>query len=98
MSFFLIAFGYFSVAASDRHDFFFFGGAEVFNLLGFSVRESIEFVKRTLLFVLADLLVLLELIDGFLDVTADVANGGAVILQDFVELLDHILAALFGEA
>jgi len=39
------------------------------------VGELFEFVERALLFVLADFLILLQFVDGFLDVSADVATA-----------------------
>src|SRR5262249_31489227 len=71
----------------DFHDLFFFGRAQVFDLLGFGVGDLFKFFESTLLFVLADLLVFLELVDRFLDVAADVAHRGAVIFEHLVDVL-----------
>src|SRR5580692_5773295 len=75
-------------------DFFFFYGAEVFDLLGFGVSELFELVERAFLLVLADFLLFFQFIDGFLDVAPNIAHGGAVILEDFVQVLDDVLAAI----
>src|SRR5262249_30657974 len=77
------------LTAEAFHDFFFFGGGELFDFLGFSVGELFEFVERALLLVLADFLVLLEFVDGFLDVAADIADRGAVIFERLVDVLDE---------
>src|SRR5437899_6858676 len=79
----------------DLQNLLFFGGREVLNLLGLRMRDLFHLLDRALVFVLADLLVFLQLVDGFLDVAADVAHRRAVILQNFVQVLHNLLAALF---
>src|SRR6266853_4737481 len=78
-------------------DFFFLHRAEIFDLLGLRLGELFKFFHRPLALVLADFLFLLKLLDCFLDIAADAAHGGAVIFEDFVEMFDDVLAALFGE-
>src|SRR5713101_9005030 len=68
----------------DLQNLLFFGGREILNLLRFGVRDFFHFFQRPLVLVQADLLVFLQLVDGFLDVAADVAHRRAVILQNFV--------------
>ena len=79
------------------HDFFFLGGREVFDLLGFGVGELFELVERALLVVFADFLLFFQFLDGFLDIAADIADGRAVILEDFVDVLDELLAPVLGK-
>ena len=55
--------------------------------------EPFHLFKRALLLVLADFLFFLQFVDGFLDVSPDIAHSGAVILQDFVQVLDDLLAS-----
>src|ERR1700731_257907 len=72
-----------------------FGGRQVLDLLGFRVRNLFHLVQRPFLFILADLLFFLQLVNRFLDVAPDVAHRSAVILQHFVQVLHDILPALF---
>src|SRR5260370_16764148 len=81
--------------SSDRHDLFFFGRAQILDLLGFRVRQLLQLIQRALLLVFADLLILLQLLDGFLRIPASVAPRRAVLFQHFVPLLHNILASLF---
>ena len=88
----------FDFPLADFHYFFFFGGAEIFDFFCFGVGELVQFVEGAFLFVLADLFFLFEFVDGFFEVAADVADGGAVIFEGFVNVLDEFLAALFGRS
>src|SRR5713226_6158857 len=58
------------------HDFFLFGGRQVFNLLGFLVSDFFELFERAFLFVFADFLFFFVFLHRFFDVPADVADGG----------------------
>src|SRR6202795_3074362 len=78
-------------------EFFFFHGAEIFDLFGFRVREFFELIEGAFLLVLADLFLFFQFIDRFLDVAADIAHRSAVILEDLVQVLDDILAAILGQ-
>ena len=73
------------------------GGGEVLEFLGFLVCEFVELIEEALAFVFADFLFLLEFLDGFFNVAADVAHGGAMILQNLVQVFHQVLAALLGE-
>jgi len=81
---------------ADFHYFFFFGGREFFYFLGFGLGEFVEFVEGALLFVLTDLFFFFEFVDGFFQIAADIANGGAVVFEGFVDMLDQFLATFFG--
>ena len=64
--------------------------------IGFAARSALEWerlaqalgvfelVESTFLFVLADLFLFFQFIDRFLDIAADIPQGGAVIFEDFV--------------
>src|SRR5215469_12436235 len=85
-----------SVAALNLRYLLFFGSGEIFDLFGFSVGELFEFFEGALVLVLADFLVFFELVDGFFDVPADVADGGTVVFERLVDLLDELLAPFAG--
>src|SRR3989449_11367177 len=72
------------------HDFFLFGGRQVLNLLGFLVSDFFELFERAFLVVFADFLFFFEFFHRFFDVPPDVADRRAVVLEDFVEVLDQI--------
>src|SRR6267378_359390 len=76
-------------------DFPLFGGGQILDLLGLCMRNLFHLVQRTFLFILADLLFFLQLVDRFLDVAADVAHRRAVILEHLVQVLHDVLPALF---
>src|ERR1700691_34805 len=76
-------------------DLFLFRSREVFDLLGLGVGHLFEFVERSLLVVLADLLLFLKLLDSVFDVSSHAANRGAVIFEHFVNVLGEILASVF---
>ena len=39
----------------------------------------------------------LQLLDRFLDVAANIAHRGAMVLEHLVQMLHHVLAAVFGQ-
>ena len=65
-----------------------------------AIQWSVSFCissSALLLVVFADLLVLEQFLENLVGVAADVADSRAMVFQDFVQVLHHILAALFGE-
>src|SRR5260370_12313370 len=82
----------------DFHDFFFFRFAHLFHLLDFVVSELLNLFHGAFFFVFSDLLVLQRFLNGIVAVAADVADGGAMLLEDFVQMLHHFPAALFGQS
>src|SRR6185437_6860170 len=81
----------------DFHYFLFLGTAHFLHLLDFVIGEALDFLQGTALIVFRDLLVLERLLDKLVSVAADVADGSAVLFQDFVQMLDHVAAALLGQ-
>src|SRR5271154_844904 len=81
---------------SHLHDFGFFLLRELFHAPDFAVGHLLDLFHGALLFVLADLLVLGELLEGVIAVAANVADRGAVLFEHFVEVLADIAAALLG--
>ena len=67
------------------------------SLVDVAVGQLLDLVEGPLLVVLADHLVLEQLLDGFVGVAADVADGHPVVLGAAVQVLDDFLAALLGE-
>src|SRR5579883_938576 len=78
----------------DLQDFLFFALRCLVDLLHEAVRHLLDLVERALLFVLGDLLVLEELLDGLVTVTPDVADAHPVIFGRGMQFLDEVLAAL----
>src|ERR1700675_2775111 len=81
----------------ELQHFFFFGFAHLFHPLDFVVGELLDFVEGALLVVLGNLLVFHRLLDGVVTITTDVADCGAVFFENFMQMLDHVLAPLFGQ-
>src|SRR5208283_4635917 len=77
--------------------FLLFALAHLFHLLNFVVGELLNFIECAFLVVFGNFLVLNRLLDGLVAVAADVANRGAMLFENPVQVLDHVLAALFGE-
>src|SRR5262249_35016799 len=78
------------------HHFFFFCGRELFDFLRFRVSDLFELVQRTLPFVFADFLLLLQFFDSLFHVAPNVSYGRAVILEHLMNVLHKVLAPLFG--
>src|SRR5205814_8366895 len=79
----------------DFHHFFFFHRAQIFNLLRLRMGHLLKLFQRTLLLILANFFILLQSVDGFLDVAANVAHGSAMILEHFVNVFHQFLPTLF---
>src|SRR5438132_6554566 len=82
---------------SDGHDLRFLACNEAVDLGDRAVGELLNLVERTALFVLADLLVLEELLGVLVGVAADVAHRHLAVLAFVADDLGELLAALFGE-
>src|ERR1035437_8510714 len=81
---------------SHLHDFGFFSVGELFHAADLFVGHLLDLFERALLLVLADLLFLGHLLEGVVAVAADVADGGAMLLELAVDVLAGIAAALLG--
>jgi len=84
------------VARSDLHNFGFFLFCHLFHFFDFLVGELLDLVEGALLLVFGDFFVFGGFLDEVVAVAADVADGGAVIFEDAVEVLDDFLAAILG--
>ena len=69
---------------------------ELFHAADFFVGHLLDFFEGALLFVLADLLFFGEFLEGVVAVAADVADRGAVLFEDLVQVLADVAAALLG--
>src|SRR6266852_5652170 len=81
----------------DLDDLFFFGTRGLIQLLHVGVGHLLDLVMRAAVVVLGDGFILEKLLHRFVAVTPDVAYRDAVILGHSMELLDQVLAALFGQ-
>jgi len=69
---------------------------EFFHAADFFVGHLLDFFEGALLLVLANLFFFGHLLEGFVAVAADVADGGAVLLEVAVDVLADLSAALLG--
>src|SRR5262245_18693236 len=81
----------------DLENFFLFTLRGLVQLPHVPVGHLLDLVMRATVLVFRDDLVLEELFDRLVPIAPDVADGHAMILGYGVELLDQILAALFGQ-
>ena len=82
--------------SSDLHHFFLFRLAHVFHFLDFIIRKLLDFLERSFLIIFRDLLVFHGLLDCVIAIATDIAHCRAMLLQDFMKVLNHVLAAFFG--
>src|SRR5919109_2883607 len=81
----------------NLHDFFFFGGQRLVDLLHVLVGQLLHLVVQNAMLVLGDLAVLLLLLQRFHAVAPDVAHGHTRLLGIFVRDLGQLRAALLAE-
>ena len=84
-------------STSNREDFLFLGGEHLVDLGDGLVGRLLDLAGEALVVVLADLVILLELLEHVDAVAAHVAHGDARGLGIFVRDLDQFLAALLVE-
>src|ERR1700734_4572723 len=82
--------------ALDLHDFGFLLFGHLFHFFDFFVGELLDLVEGALLFVFGNLFIFGGFFDEIVAVAADVADGGAVIFEDAVEVFDDFLATILG--
>ena len=83
-------------SGADLHHVGFFFARELFHATNFFVGHLLNFFDGALLVVFADLLFFGELLEGVVAVATNVANSGAVLFEDAVEVFDDVAAAFFG--
>src|SRR3954463_5106080 len=77
-------------------DFLFLRLAHLFHLLDLVVGQLLNFIEGSLLVVLSDLLVFESLLDSVIAITTNVADSGAVLFQDPMQMLHHVLPPFLG--
>src|ERR1700691_1746974 len=80
----------------DLHHFLFFAFAHLFHLLDFVIGKLLDLVDCPLFIVFGDFLVFHCLLDAVVAIAANVADGGAVLLEYLVKVFNHVFAAFLG--
>lgn len=82
---------------SNGENFFFLGRERLIDVSDGSIGHLLNLVRKALLIVLGDLVILFELFEDIKSITAHVTNRNACGLGIFVRDLYEFLAALFVE-